>query len=144
MLDTNYIREIADILIEKNLGEIEIDGAKLRIKAKEDTKVLDNTTSYDEKNVVITPKVVMQEEKEETLFEVKASIGGKFFTAPYNNGPDFIFEGKKIKTGDTICMIETSKGKHQIPSPVDGEVVEILATSSQIVEFGKPIIKIKR
>lgn len=149
MLDKKYIRDIADILVEKNLGEIEIDGTRLRITAKNIDKnvcVMHETITRDNEQTPSDDEVITEKEieikTESEIFELKAPIGGKFYKAPYPNGQDFVFVGKKIKTGDTIGIIETNKGKHHIPSPVDGEIVEIMAT--QFVDFGKAILKIKK
>ncbi len=153
MLDKNYIRDIADILVEKNLGEIEVTTSGVRITAKNHsgatlpmvevsapTSVSVPTNTENETNVQSETEVVA----DENLYEVTAPLVGTYYKAPAPDTDDFIFIGKKVCKGDTIAIIETMKNMNEIPSPVDGEIYDILVNDKEMVDFGKAIIVIKR
>ena len=51
--------------------------------------------------------------------------------------------GKKVKKGDILCIIEAMKLMNEIECEFDGEIAEILVKDGEMVEYGKPLFKIK-
>lgn len=139
MIDKGYVRELADILIEKDLGEIYVDGGSVRITAKNQTEAKEYV-----KQVIKSDDTKEILEKDENFYEVTAPIVGTYYKAPSPDAEDFLYVGKKVLKGDIIFIIETMKNMNEIPSPVDGEIVEILVEDKEMVDFGKPVLKLKR
>ena len=75
--------------------------------------------------------------------EVKSPIVGTFYSAPSPGAAPFINIGDKIKTGDTLCIIEAMKLMNKINSEVNGEIAEILVKNEDAVEYDQVIIRIK-
>ena len=50
---------------------------------------------------------------------------------------------KKVKKGDILCIIEAMKLMNEIECEFDGEIAEILVKDGEMVEYGKPLFKIK-
>ena len=87
--------------------------------------------------------------KEEENFEdeieisgtvIKSPLVGTAYIAPEPGGKKFVEEGKKIKKGDTIMIVEAMKTMNHVPSPSDGIVKEISVEDGQPVEFGQKLI----
>ena len=51
--------------------------------------------------------------------------------------------GTKVKKGDILCIIEAMKLMNEIECEFDGEIAEILVKDGEMVEYGKPLFKIK-
>lgn len=50
---------------------------------------------------------------------------------------------EKSKKGDILCIIEAMKLMNEIECEFDGEIAEILVKDGEMVEYGKPLFKIK-
>jgi acetyl-CoA carboxylase biotin carboxyl carrier protein len=87
-----------------------------------------------------TPVVPMDDPK---IAIIKCPLVGTFYLSPAPGQPDFVQVGKKVSKGDTVCIVEAMKVMNAIESDVSGEVVEIMAESGALVEFGSPLIKIR-
>ena len=90
--------------------------------------------------------------KEEENFEdeieisgtvIKSPLVGTAYIAPEPGGKKFVEEGKKIKKGDTIMIVEAMKTMNHVPSPSDGIVKEISVEDGQPVEFGQKLLIIE-
>lgn len=81
---------------------------------------------------------------DENIYTVKSPIVGTFYKAPSPDAPDFAKLGDKVEKGQTLCIIEAMKIMNEIESEVAGEVVEILVNDEDIVEYGQPLMRIRR
>ena len=71
---------------------------------------------------------------------VKSPIVGTAYLAPEPGAKTFVTEGKKIKKGETVMIVEAMKTMNHVPSTADGVVKEICVADGQPVEFGQTII----
>ena len=78
----------------------------------------------------------------ENLFVVKSPIVGTMYSSPSAESKNFVKVGTKVKVGDTLCILEAMKLMNEIESEVDGEVVEVLVSNEDMVEYGQPLFKI--
>ena len=67
---------------------------------------------------------------------------GIFYSAPSPDAEPFVKVGKKVKKGDTLCIIEAMKLMNDVVAEEDGEIVEICADNGSLVEFGQVLFKI--
>ena len=67
---------------------------------------------------------------------VKSPIVGTAYLAPEPGAKTFVVEGKKIKKGETVMIVEAMKTMNHVPSPADGTVKKIMVNDGQPVEFG--------
>lgn len=67
---------------------------------------------------------------------------GVFYSAPSPDSEPFVSKGSKVKKGDTLCIIEAMKLMNEVIAERDGEIVEILANSGELVEFGQTLFRI--
>ncbi|HEY9900920.1 MAG TPA: acetyl-CoA carboxylase biotin carboxyl carrier protein [Candidatus Sericytochromatia bacterium] len=74
--------------------------------------------------------------------DVKSPMVGTFYRAP---GPDeaaFVEVGDRIRTGQTVCIIEAMKLMNEIEAEVSGQVMEILVANGDPIEYGQPLMRI--
>ena len=67
---------------------------------------------------------------------------GTFYRKPSPDDPPFVEIGKKISSGEVLCIIEAMKVMNEIQSETAGEVIEILVEDGESVEYGQPLFKI--
>jgi acetyl-CoA carboxylase biotin carboxyl carrier protein len=75
---------------------------------------------------------------------VTAPIVGTFYRAPAPDSPAFVEVGKKIKTGETLCLIEAMKVLNELQAEFDLEVVSIVAENGQMVDYGATLFEVRR
>ncbi|WP_291632739.1 acetyl-CoA carboxylase biotin carboxyl carrier protein [Clostridium sp.] len=80
----------------------------------------------------------------ENLFVVKSPIVGTMYSSPSDEAQNFVKVGSVIKKGDVLCILEAMKLMNEIESEVDGEIVEVLVSNEDMVEYGQPLFKIRK
>ncbi|HXH64772.1 MAG TPA: acetyl-CoA carboxylase biotin carboxyl carrier protein, partial [Mariprofundaceae bacterium] len=75
--------------------------------------------------------------------QVKAPMVGTFYRAASPDAEAFASEGKKVKKGETLCIIEAMKLMNEIEAEYDGVVEEILVENATPVEYGQPLFVIR-
>jgi acetyl-CoA carboxylase biotin carboxyl carrier protein len=77
------------------------------------------------------------------LLEITAPMVATFYRAPAPGEPAFVELGSRIKTGQTVCILEAMKLMNELETEVSGEVVEILVENGTPVEFGQVLMRVK-
>ena len=68
---------------------------------------------------------------------------GTFYLRPDPNSAPYVEVGKTVKKGDVLCIIEAMKLMNEIESEFDGTIAEILVEDGEMVEYGKPLFRIR-
>jgi acetyl-CoA carboxylase biotin carboxyl carrier protein len=74
--------------------------------------------------------------------EILSPMVGTFYRAPAPDEAPFVEVGDRIRTGQTVCIIEAMKLMNEIESEVAGEVIEILVQNGEPVEYNQPLMRI--
>lgn len=74
--------------------------------------------------------------------EIKSPMVGTFYRSPGPDEAPFVDIGDRIRTGQTVCIIEAMKLMNEIESEVSGQVVEILVVNGEPIEYGQPLMRI--
>ena len=74
--------------------------------------------------------------------EVKSPMVGTFYRSPAPDEPAFVGVGDRIRTGQTVCIIEAMKLMNEIEAEVSGQIVEILVENGEPVEYGQPLMRV--
>ena len=74
---------------------------------------------------------------------VKSPIVGTFYSAPAPDKPPFVAVGQKVHKGDVLFIVESMKLMNEVESEYDGEVVEILVSDGEPLEYGQPVMVIE-
>lgn len=81
---------------------------------------------------------------DENIFIVKSPIVGTFYSASSPDAPPFVQIEDTVEKGQSLCIIEAMKIMNEIESEAAGEIVEIFVKDEDIVEYGQPLMKIRR
>ena len=86
---------------------------------------------------------VQAPEEEEKLF-ITSPIVGTFYSASAPDVPAYVKVGDKVKSGQTVCILEAMKLMNEIQCEWDCEIEAILVSNEQKVEYGQPLFRVKR
>jgi len=75
---------------------------------------------------------------------IDSPLVGTFYSAPSPDAPPFVKPGSRVKVGDKLCILEAMKMMNNLEAEFDCEVVSVLASNGQLIEFGQPLFEIKR
>ena len=135
-INKKLIKELVDNLEEFKLTELEYSEKDTKIKVSRQTKVSQN----------ISPEITIEKNKKkvETISgtEIKSPIIGTAYLAPEPGAKKFVENGKKIKKGDTVMIVEAMKTMNHVPSPKDGIVKSVNVEDGQPVEYGQTLVVI--
>ncbi|HEX8810503.1 MAG TPA: acetyl-CoA carboxylase biotin carboxyl carrier protein [Terracidiphilus sp.] len=80
---------------------------------------------------------------EENLHIIKSPIVGTYYGSPSPGAPSFVSIGERVEKGQVICIVEAMKLMNEIEADAAGEIVKILVTNGQPVEYGQPLFSIR-
>jgi acetyl-CoA carboxylase biotin carboxyl carrier protein len=144
--DSALIRELAALLDETNLTEIEIERAGLRVRvARSVGMAVSMPPSYQQATgtrVTATAPLEITEIAKHPGVVPSPMVGTAYWASEPGAKP-FIEVGSKVSLGQTLLIIEAMKTMNQIPSPRAGTVTQILVEDGQPVEFGEPLVIIE-
>ncbi|OKO83360.1 acetyl-CoA carboxylase biotin carboxyl carrier protein [Bradyrhizobium sp. NAS96.2] len=145
--DGVLIRELALLLAETNLTEIEIERAGLRVRVARNISIAASVPAAVHAvagpAVVAAPAVAAATDLAKHPGAVPSPMVGTAYWAPEPGAKPFIEVGTKVTAGQTLLIIEAMKTMNQIPSPRAGTVTQILVEDGQPVEFGEPLVIIE-
>ena len=144
--DSALIRELALLLDETNLTEIEIERAGLRVRVARNISIAASMPpSYHPAATTTTaaPVPVPVADVAKHPGVVPSPMVGTAYWASEPGAKPFIEVGSKVTVGQTLLIIEAMKTMNQIPSPRAGTVTQILIEDGQPVEYGEPLVIIE-
>mgnify|MGYP003707192519 CR=1 FL=1 len=145
--DSALIRELANLLDETSLTEIEIERAGLRVRVARNVTVAATmpTPVFAAPAAAIpgAPAAPGPADLSKHPGAVTSPMVGTAYWAPEPGAKPFIEVGSKVSVGQTLLIIEAMKTMNQIPSPRAGTVTQILVEDGQPVEFGEPLVIIE-
>jgi acetyl-CoA carboxylase biotin carboxyl carrier protein len=145
--ESALIRELAALLDETNLTEIEIERTGLRVRIARNVSIAAAIpTSYAPAAPVpaasaTAPAAATDLSKHPGM--VPSPMVGTIYWAPEPGAKPFIEVGTKVSAGQTLLIVEAMKTMNQIPSPRAGTITQILVEDGQPVEFGEPLVVIE-
>ena len=83
-------------------------------------------------------------EKAAGIYTQESPMVGTFYTAPSVDAEPFVKVGDVVKEGQTIGIVEAMKLMNEVNAGCSGIVEAIVAENEQMVEYGQPLIKIRR
>jgi acetyl-CoA carboxylase biotin carboxyl carrier protein len=145
--DAALIRELALLLDETNLTEIEIERAGVRLRVARNISIAAHVPAAVAAAMPVAVPVAAAAAAATDLAKhpgaVPSPMVGTAYWAPEPGAKPFIEVGSKVTAGQTLLIIEAMKTMNQIPSPRAGTVTQILVEDGQPVEFGEPLVIIE-
>jgi len=148
-IDQDLIRDLANILNETDLTEIEIEQDDLRVRvSRAGTPQMIHAPIAQPQAPLAAPAAPQAAEAAApaaatSANAVTAPMVGTVYLSPAPGAKPFVEVGQSVKEGQTILIIEAMKTMNQIPAPRSGKVVDILVTDGDPVEFAEPMIVIE-
>ena len=143
--DGALIRELAGLLDETSLTEIEIERAGLRVRVARNITIAASVPP-NMQTAAPAPAATAPAEAAEVAKHpgvVPSPMVGTVYWASEPGAKPFIEVGAQVSVGQTLMIIEAMKTMNQIPSPRAGTVTQILVEDGQPVEFGEPLVIIE-
>jgi acetyl-CoA carboxylase biotin carboxyl carrier protein len=147
--DSALIRELALLLDETSLTEIEIERAGLRLRVARNISIAAsmpaNFQAPASTAAAAAPVAAPADAADiaEHPGAVPSPMVGTVYLASEPGARPFIEVGAKVAVGQTLLIIEAMKTMNQIPSTRVGTVTQILVEDGQPVEFGQPLVIIE-
>lgn len=137
--------ELMDALAAKKLGEVELelDDAKIKIKAAEPAPVIAAASVAAAAPAAESADAAPAEEQLPAGTQVKSPLVGTFYSSPSPDEPPFVLVGQQVKEGDTLCIIEAMKIMNEIKAPCDGKIIRIMAQPGDMVEYNQVLCVIE-
>ena len=156
-IDPALVRELAQLLTDNALTEIEVADGERRIKVKRETPAMIAAAHMGPAMAAAAPQAAPAlsappmhgkedlgaAEEEVSGHTVKSPMVGTAFLAPEPSAKPFVAVGDAVKAGDTLLIVEAMKVMNPITAPKAGKVSQILVGDSQPVEFDQPLVVIE-
>jgi acetyl-CoA carboxylase biotin carboxyl carrier protein len=153
-IDPDLVRELAQLLTDTDLTEIEIQDGDRRIKVKRDTPALMAAANmanafapvaaaslsappmHGKESIGATPAA----EEEALGNTIKSPMVGTAYLSSEPGSKPFIEVGNPVKAGDTLLIVEAMKVMNPITAPEGGVIKKIMVADAQPVEFDQPLV----
>ena len=152
-IDQALIRDLANILKDTDLTEIEVEQDDLRIRVSRmgpaQTLQAYAPPMMQAMAPVAQPVAAVasaaQPEAAPVIngFTLTSPMVGTCYYSPAPGSPPFVEVGQTVKEGQTVLIIEAMKTMNQIPAPRSGKVTAIMVSDASPVEFGEPLLVIE-
>ena len=146
-VDPDVVREMAKLLEETGLSEIEVERGGVRVRVARERPGAQGAAAPAVASVApVAPAPANPNggaepaPKRGTL--VTSPMVGTVYLAPQPGAPPFVNVGSEVTDG-TVCIIEAMKTMNPVAAPVAGRIVEILVRDGQPVEYGEPLMRIE-
>ncbi len=144
--EQELIRELAGLLNETGLSEIEIEKAGLKIRVARTLTIAATTHSAPpplSSALSATTASAAVVDPAHHPGCVKSPMVGTIYRAPEPGAPNFVEIGTRVSQGQTLMIIEAMKTMNHIPAPKAGTVTQVLIENGQPVEFGEPLVVVE-
>lgn len=146
-VDPALIRNLADMLNETGLTEIEVQSGSQRVRVSRGA-IAAAAPAPAATPSAAAPRAVEVAEASEVNFSnhpgaVTSPMVGTAYRAPEPGARPFVDVGDMVKVGQTLLIVEAMKTMNAIPATKTGKVTHVLIEDGQPVEFGQPLVVVE-
>ncbi|MEL6287815.1 MAG: acetyl-CoA carboxylase biotin carboxyl carrier protein [Pseudomonadota bacterium] len=147
-VETDLIRELAELLGDTGLSEIEIEREGLRLRVARNLTVTASAASPLAAAPTVPAPTASGEAPATAAAAaddpgaVKSPMVGTAYLAAEPGAAPFVSVGSTVKEGQTIMIVEAMKTMNHIAATRGGTVSAVLVENGQPVEFGEPLVVI--
>jgi acetyl-CoA carboxylase biotin carboxyl carrier protein len=147
IVDVNAIEELAAIAERCNLEEIEVEwnGNRVRIRKNWCGNELRQFKSDApaSREMVVAESRISDSGTQKCEFKcISSPMIGTFYRSSAPGRPALVEVGSDVNANTVVCIIEAMKVMNEIPSELEGTIVDVLVKDGQAVEFGQPLFRI--
>ncbi|MBB4631876.1 acetyl-CoA carboxylase biotin carboxyl carrier protein [Sphingosinicella soli] len=147
-VDTKLVRQLAELLDETGLTEIEVEDEGRRIRV---ARQVSSVVAAAPAAVAAAPAAPMAApaaapadgDLKSHPGAVKSPMVGTVYLSADPSAPPFVKEGSSVSAGDTLVIVEAMKVMNPIVAPKSGKVVKICVANEQPVEYDQPLVVIE-
>ncbi len=148
-LDARLVRELANVLNETGLSEIEVERGDLRIRVAKTVIAPPPQTLSAQIPMAPAPAPSSEARPAAAADETPAKAAGEAVKSPMvgtvylqsqPGAAPFVKVGDRVAAGQTLLLVEAMKTMNPIGAPRDGVVAELLVSDGQPVEYGEPLV----
>ena len=145
-IDSELVRELAELLIETGLTEIEVEDGDRKVKLSRAASV----TQFAAPVAAAAPAAATAPAAPAAdpvpaavdPGAIKSPMVGTAYLSPEPGSDPFITVGAQVKAGQTLLIVEAMKVMNPITAPAAGTVKAILVDNADPVEFDQPLVVI--
>lgn len=140
------IKELADLLHDNNLGEIEYEanGVYIRLAAPHTHSHMTVAGTAPVPAVSESPQLpVAASPVEQPAQTIDSPMVGVVYLAKDPSSAPFVSIGDTVSVGQTVCLVEAMKTFNPIKSTKSGKITAILVESGSPVEYGQPLFNVE-
>jgi len=144
-IDQQMIRDLAELLNETGLSEIEWNEGSLKVRVAKTVAAV-SAPVYAAAPAAIAaaaPATAGGDDAASHPGAVKSPMVGTVYTASEPGAAPFVSVGSNVSAGQTLLIVEAMKTMNPITAPKGGRVTRILIENQQPVEFGQPLLVIE-
>ena len=146
--EASFVKELADILDQAGLAELEYETEAVAIRLSRVTAaapvaaapVAAAPVAAAAPAAIAEPVAEIPANPADHPGAVKSPMVGTVYTAPEPDAPAFITEGATVTAGQTLFIVEAMKVMNPITAPKAGTVVKIFVQNAQPIEFGEVLV----
>jgi acetyl-CoA carboxylase biotin carboxyl carrier protein len=145
IVDQSLIRELAALLNETGLTEIEIerDDTRIRVARSAAPAVIHAPMPASGPAPAAKAEAPAPADLASHAGAVVSPMVGTAFRSPEPGAKPYVEVGDKVREGQTLLIVEAMKTMNQIPAPRAGTVLNIMVEDGQPVEYGEPLMIIE-
>ena len=157
-MNQKELKELIEFLIEKDISEFELERGDVKIKVKRGGDKSHASTADSRYFTVhaapppaaelgtspAIPPPAKAPAVEENLHMVRSPIVGTYYESPSPGSPPFVKVGDVVEAGQVLCIVEAMKLMNEIESDASGEIVKMLVTNGQPIEYGQELFALRK
>ncbi|MDB4599263.1 acetyl-CoA carboxylase biotin carboxyl carrier protein [Alphaproteobacteria bacterium] len=149
--EASFVKELADILDQAGLVELEYETEAVAIRLSRVTAAAPVAAAAQvaapvtaaAPAAIAEPVAELSANPADHPGAVKSPMVGTVYTAPEPDAPTFIVEGSTVTAGQTLFIVEAMKVMNPITAPKAGTVLKIFVQNAQPIEFGEALVIIE-
>jgi acetyl-CoA carboxylase biotin carboxyl carrier protein len=144
-IDPALVRELAELLTENSLTEIEVEDGDRKIRVQRNLASAAAPTAASAPAAAPQPMMAPPMHAEAPVGEpegesVRSPMVGTAYLSAEPGAAPFVGPGDSVKAGDTLLIVEAMKVMNPITAPRAGTVKQLLVENGQPVEFDQPLV----
>jgi len=161
MFKLSEIKELIKLVDQTSVEELEIEneGSRLHIRKPGKSELVTvqpapvmhtytqpaaiPTQAIPQPAAVQEEAAAPQQAAANNYHKITSPMVGTFYSAPSPEASDFVKVGDRVNTKSVVCILEAMKLMNELEAEVNGEIVEVLVSNGQLVEFGQPLFLVK-
>ena len=158
MIDLDWIRQLIDLMDESEIDSVEISRFGTRVRLSKSPPVhLVSAGSASPPPVDVHGASAVADVSEQptdsashaavpvddSIVDVASPMVGTFYRSPAPDAPSYVEVGDRVRTGQTLCILEAMKLMNELEAEISGTIREICVDNGDPVEYGQALFRIE-